>query len=96
MRVIQKGFGKVDDGTVVRIDENGKFINRVIPKKASYSGYEALQCIGKDDGIFIMNQLSLSKREVFENISFPEGRVCEDAAVAHQFYMNKETDSITI
>ena len=70
-----------------RIDENGKFINRVIPKKASYSGYEALQCIGKDDGIFIMNQLSLSKREVFENISFPEGRVCEDAAVAHQFYM---------
>lgn len=70
-----------------RIDENGKFINRVIPKKASYSGYEALQCIGKDDGIFIMNQLSLSKREVFENISFPDGRVCEDAAVAHQFYM---------
>ena len=35
-----------------RIDENGKFINQVIPKKASYSGYEALQCIGKDDGIF--------------------------------------------
>ena len=25
LKLIQKGFGKVDDGTVVRIDENGKF-----------------------------------------------------------------------
>ena len=70
-----------------RIDEKGKCINRIIPKEASYSGYEALKCIGKDDGIFIMNQLSLSKREVFKNIYFPEGRICEDTAVAHQVYM---------
>ena len=51
------------------------------------SVFEKAHELLKDDGIFIMNQLSLSKREVFENISFPEGRVCEDAAVAHQFYM---------
>lgn len=71
-----------------RISENGEIINRVIPQMAEYSGYEALEQIGKkDDGIFVMNQLSLSKREVFENVSFPMGRVCEDAAVAHQFYM---------
>lgn len=25
LKLIQKGFGKVDDGTIVRIDENGKF-----------------------------------------------------------------------
>lgn len=73
-----------------RISENGEIINCVIPQMADYSGYEALLQIGKDDGIFVMNQLSLSKRTVFDNITFPEGRIYEDTAVAHKFYQNAQ------
>ncbi|MST58331.1 glycosyltransferase [Lachnospiraceae bacterium WCA3-601-WT-6H] len=73
-----------------RVDEDGNFLSSVIPKTATYNSYEALQCLGLDDGIFIMNSLSLSKKKVFCDVVFPEGRVCEDAAMAHVMFCNAE------
>lgn len=77
-----------------RVDEEGKILSYVIPEAATYNSYEALECLGLDNGIFIMNSLSLSKKKVFDNIIFPEGKVCEDAAMAHVMYMN--ADKLTV
>lgn len=73
-----------------RVDEDGNLLSCVIPQTATYNRYEALQCLDLDDGIFIMNGLSLSKKEIFDNVIFPEGKVCEDAAVAHIMFSNAE------
>ena len=69
-----------------RVDEDEKFLNTVTLPDRVYDSREVLKQLS--NGLFLMNQLSLSKRKSFDGVTFPEGRVSEDLAVAHLLYAN--------
>ncbi len=56
-----------------RVDEEEKFLNTVTLPDKVYDSREVMKQL--PNGLFIMNQLSLSKRKSFDGVTFPEGRV---------------------
>ncbi len=71
-----------------RVNPEGKSIERVSLKEKVYTREE---CFGLlDNGLFVMNPLSLNKRKVYEKVRFPEKRVNEDTAIAHLIIDNSD------
>lgn len=73
-------------GNVCRVDENGYLLEDTSAvTDAVYTKEEMLRKITEENGVYFVTAWNkLYKREIFDKVSFPEGKIHEDEFVIHE------------